>query len=145
MNNMVVIAIVIVLYVLVFIVYVCDAYLAYSQRVIIIRLLEELKNAYKDKQHVETAKESVEQRKQWGHQKTVAQPSPEEIAPALRSPPRPQGGFGVVIRPNDSTPIREADPGKIRSEGGEAEDNSPDSATKTCGVPTAAGKKPGGG
>jgi len=41
---------------------------------------------------------------------------------------------------NDSTPVRETDPGEIRSEGGKTEDSSSDSATKACGVPPAVDK-----
>jgi len=55
-------------------------------------IVNELKN---DKQYVRITQESTD--KQW-KQKTVVQPSPEEIAPSLRSPPRPQGGFGTKIK-----------------------------------------------
>lgn len=58
-------------------------------------ILRELKDANKDKQRIETIQEEPNKPK-WKHPK-VAQPSPEDIAPALRSPPRPQGGFGTKI------------------------------------------------
>jgi len=62
-------------------------------------IVGELRNVYKNKQHAETA-QTAEQPKQ--RRPLVVEPlCPEAIAPTLRSPPRPQGGFGTKITLNE--------------------------------------------
>ena len=96
-------------------------------------ILRELKDANKDKQRIETIQEEPNKPK-WKHPK-VAQPSPEDIAPALRSPPRPQGGFGVVLRTDDNTPVRETDSSEVGGKGGETKSSTTNPPTKACGIP----------